>query len=177
MFIPSWFHSQSNLLLLVALLLSLWLLMLVRRREDENVRQARPAPLTSAELGRTIFVSAVSNDMNTYRDLFLNGREATMMMGGDASRYLDQRSYTMLQESLTHVRTQIPANSSFDGVDAFRNGQLAIRVRHVDGRVYHIRVGSAVQVGSLWRLKHAQTITQDDANSAEDGLTAQPMTR
>jgi hypothetical protein len=177
MFVPSWFHSQGNLLLLTALLLCLWLWLLIRRREEDTVRQARPAPLTNAELGRTIFVSAVSNDINTYRGLFLNGREATMLMGGQASSYLDERSYAMLQKSLTQLHRQIPSKAVFDGVDAFRNGRLAIRVRHGDERVYHIRVGFAVQVGSIWRLKHAQAIKQDGSVPSEDPLTAQPMTR
>ena len=99
------------------------------------------------------------------------------MMGGEASSYLDQRSYAMLRASLAHVRSQLPANAVFDGVDAFRNGRLAIRVRHTDGRTYHIRVGSVVQVGSIWRLKHAQSITQSDTVGAEDKLTVQTLTR
>ena len=75
MFIPEWMQQQHNAFLLVALLLTLWLWLLVNRRQEEEKIFVRKSPLSNEELGRAIFSACLSKDFMVYRSLFLNAKE------------------------------------------------------------------------------------------------------
>ena len=163
MIIPDWMKQQENALLLIALLLTLWLWLLVSRRQEESVRDLRKSPLTADELGRAVFACCLSKDLKGYRSLFLNAREAHDKLGAVAEAFLEQRNLSLLQQAFAQVQSQISVGSVYLGVDDQGKTTMVIRVRSVDGEERSVPVGSITVVGSVLRLlePHIQSNAMD----------------
>lgn len=152
--IPQISNSTHNELLLVALLLAVWLLVRVRREEEAKRKPPqRRAPLNPHELGQVVFQVARSGDLESYRGLFLAGREVAETLGDAAEAYLGGRTRTVLEESLAEIAHGIPEGARYDGVEATAPDTYVIWVVPVEGARTAIPIGTAVQVGALWRLR------------------------
>ena len=155
MLIPGWMREQDNALLLIALLLTLWLWLLVTRRAEvtyEEPRQERKSPLTPNELGRAIFSYCLSKDLQGYRSLFLNAREAHEKLGAVAEQFLEKRSVQVLQQSFDQLTSTILIGSVYAGIDEQERSKIVIIVRLPDGEQKHLMVGSITVVGTVLRL-------------------------
>ena len=151
MFIPEWMRQQDTALLLIALLLSLWLWLLVQRRQEEN-RDHRKSPLTPNELGRAVFVSALSKDIKTYRSLYLNAKEVHEMLGTVAEAFLEKRNVNVLQQAFRKLCVQIPVGSVYLGIDEAEKKTLVIKVRLSNQDETSVAIGTITSVGPVLRL-------------------------
>lgn len=145
--------TNHNELLIVALLLAVWLLVRVRRQEAERRPPPRRAPLNPHELGQVVFQAARSEDHEAYRGLFLAGREIATVFGEEAEAYLSRRSRAVIEDSLDAIADAIPEGSRYDGVEATAPDTYIIWIVPVEGPRAAIPIGTAVQVGALWRLR------------------------
>lgn len=150
--VPEWLQDRDTALLIIALLLVMWLWLLVRRREDDERRPTRSTPLTHGELALVCFRCGTSQDLDTYRGLFLNGSEAFAMLGEDAETYLEARTFAVLRESLALLRQRIPHGAVYHGVELGDGDRLEMEVRLQDGRMVMVPLGTVVRVGVAWRL-------------------------
>ena len=91
-------RTSHNELLYLALLMALWLLLRVQRAERSAARPQRRAPANMHELGLVVFQTARAQDIEAFRGLFLAGREAHMVFGENAARYLERRDRATLAE-------------------------------------------------------------------------------
>ena len=151
MFIPEWMRQQDTAMLLVALLLTLWLWLLVQRRQEEK-RDPRKSPLTPNELGRAVFVSALSKDVRTYRSLYLNAKEVHDMLGKVAEAFLDKRNVNVLQQAFQKLCEQIPVGSVYLGIDEAEKKRLVIKVRLSNKEEIPVVIGTITSVGPVLRL-------------------------
>jgi hypothetical protein len=152
MTIPSWLQNQNNALLVSALLLALWLWLLVSKREEEQRQMPkRQMPLTSDELGRMVFMAALSQNLRSYRSLFLNAFEAKEKLGDYSEQYLEKRDLSFLQRTFSELESQIPKGTIYIGVDKSKTTLLSIVVRKEDLEV-SIPIGSISKVGLAIRL-------------------------
>ena len=151
MFIPEWMQQQHNAFLLVALLLTLWLWLLVTRRQDEESKFVRKSPLSIEELGRAIFSACLSKDFMVYRSLFVNAKEAHDKLGHVAEQFLEQRSQAALRESFESLCEKIQVGFVFRGsVD--ETGVLSIKVEPKTRIEMLIPIGTMTLVGNVYRL-------------------------
>ena len=151
MFIPDWMQQQHNAFLLVALLLTLWLWLLVTRRQDEENKFFRRAPLTIEELGRAIFSACLSKDFMVYRSLFVNAKEAHDKLGHVAEQFLEQRSQAVLKESFENLCAKIQIGFIFRGsIDEM--GILSIKVEPTTRIEMLLPIGTMTLVGNVYRL-------------------------
>lgn len=146
-------RTSHNELLYLALLLALWLLLRVQRAEKEKARPQRRAPANMHELGLVVFQTARAQDLDAFRGLFLAGKEAHLVFGEDASRYLEKRDRRTLAESLASIGAFIPDGSRYDGVEEIAKDTYAIRVTPPVGDPLLVGIGTTVRVGALWRLR------------------------
>ena len=108
MILPPWLQDQNNALLVIVLLLLLWLWLLVSKREHaQGQAPRRQMPLTSDELGRMVFMAALSRNFRGYRSLFLNAFEAKEKLGDYSELYLEKRSLAFLEKSFAELENQI----------------------------------------------------------------------
>lgn len=147
-FVP---HTQSTLLLLVAALLAVWLLLRVRRHE--RVRRERRSPRSLEELGRAVFEVARAADIEGYRDLFLAGAEAAVVMGDQAEAYLTRRNQHALEERLITLGALIPDGAAYRGIEQTGPDRAAIIVAPQTGPRLLIDMGSIVRLGTVFRLR------------------------
>ncbi len=151
-------RKLQQLLLAVLVLLLLWLLS--RRSSTQTLteqrRAARRAPVSPQELARAVFEVARDGNIEGYRGLFLNGGEASRVMGRDAAeQYLSQRSPKHLEDALINMAVQVPPNAVFVGVEEVGEGSFAMKLT-VDARTTAlVPIGRAVQVGAIYRLAEA----------------------
>lgn len=148
-------RTSHNELLYVALLLALWLLLRVQRAEKEKTRPQRRAPANMHELGLVVFQTARAQDIEAFRGLFLAGKEAQLVFGDQASRYLEKRDRRTLAESLASISALIPDGSRYDGVEEIAKDTYAIRITPPVGDPLLVGIGTSVRVGALWRLRDA----------------------
>lgn len=145
--------TSHNELLAVAILLAMWLLLRVRRQDEEKRRPTRKSAANMQELGMLVFQAARSSDLETYRGLFLSGAEASLVYGAQTERYLEQRSRAVLQGSLQGIRALLPEGSRYDGVEQVGQDAWAIWVTPLVGERTQVGIGTAVRVGAFYRLK------------------------
>ena len=150
--LPEWLQDQNTGLLLVTLLLTLWLWMLVRRRDEDPVAEARPTPMSADELGRFVFMAARSEDLSRYRGLFLNGSEAHEVLNNFAHSYLEHRSYNVLKRSLTDLTRRLPSQAIYVGLGEQKGRMFTIKVKNHSGELHTIKIGTVTQLGPVWRL-------------------------
>lgn len=146
-------RTSHNELLYLALLLAFWLLLRVQRAEQEKARPHRRAPSNMHELGQVVFQTARAQDLEAYRGLFLAGKEAHLVFGENAARYLERRDRRTLAESLSSIGALIPEGSRYDGVEEIAKDTYAIRVTPPVGDPLLVGIGTSVRVGALWRLR------------------------
>lgn len=146
-------RTSYNELLYIALLLALWLLLRVQRAERKVARPQRRAPANMHELGLVVFQTARGQDVDAFRGLFLAGREAHLVFGDKATRYLEQRDRATLAESLASIGALIPEGSRYDGVEEISKDTYAIRITPPVGDSLLVGIGTATRVGALWRLR------------------------
>jgi hypothetical protein len=133
-------------------LLALWLWLLVSKREEEQRQMPkRQMPLTSDELGRMVFMAALSQNLRSYRSLFLNAFEAKEKLGDYSEQYLEKRDLSFLQRTFSELESQIPKGTIYIGVDKSKTTLLSIVVRKEDLEV-SIPIGSISKVGLAIRL-------------------------
>ncbi len=150
---PDWYPDQQTSLLIVALLLSVWLWMLVRRREDEAQRPTRPTLLSPDELGRTVFLCLLGQDVGRWRMLFVNGAEATDLLGREtAERYLLERSPQVLDAALARLGEDVQRGSIYQGATVDDDEQLRVTFRMPDASSRALHVGSVARIGHALRL-------------------------
>jgi hypothetical protein len=150
-FIPDWMKQQDNAFLIIALLLTLWLWLLVSRREEVKIEE-RKTPLSPNELGRTVFSYCLSKDLKGYRSLFLNAREAHDKLGSVAEEFLEQRSVELLQKSFSQLTSQILIGTVYVGIDEQEKSKIVIIVRLPDNQQVSVPIGSVTVVGRVLRL-------------------------
>ncbi len=148
-------RTSHNELLYLALLMALWLLLRVQRAERSAARPQRRAPANMHELGLVVFQTARAQDIEAFRGLFLAGREAHMVFGENAARYLERRDRATLAESLASIGALIPDGSRYDGVEEISKDTYAIRITPPVGDALLVGIGTATRVGALWRLRDA----------------------
>ncbi len=107
--------------------------------------------MSADELGRLVFMAARGGDLPRYRGLFLSGSEAAEVLGADAASYLEQRSYAVLQESLTELSGQLSPGTIYGGLGEQRGRMFAIKIKDSSGE-RTLRIGTVVQLGRVWRL-------------------------
>ena len=151
MFIPEWMQQQHNAFLLVALLLTLWLWLLVNRRQEEERIFVRKSPLSNEELGRAIFSACLSKDFMVYRSLFLNAKETHDKLGSVAEQFLEQRSQAVLKESFQNLCTKIKVGSIFRG-SLDESGVLSIKVEPTTRIPVLVPIGTMTMVGKVYRM-------------------------
>ena len=145
--------GAMNGLLLVAALLAVWLLVRVRRIEEERRRPSRRAPMSADELARCVFEVARTADIDEYRGLFLAGAEAAAVFGEGAQTYLARRTMEVLEESLVTIGALIPDGAFYVGVEPTGDGSYAMWVQPREGERFLVGIGTVAQVGSLYRLR------------------------
>ena len=152
MIVPKWLQNQDNAFLIIVVLLLLWLWLLVHRRQEEERKiPERTIALNVADLGRKAFISIRSNDLFVYRGLFINGKEAKMLLGNMAKEYLERRSVEVLKESMQLLIEEIPKNATYVGLATTEGTKLIITIK--DGEKEHdIYIGSVTRVENSWRL-------------------------
>ena len=115
MIVPDWLKNQDNVYLIIAVLLLLWLWLLINRRQEEERRiPIRPIALSVEDLGRKVFTYTRSNDIFSYRSLFINGSEARELLGEMAKEYLERRNPQCLTQSLQLLKDEIPNTAIWD---------------------------------------------------------------
>ncbi len=136
--------------LLVVLLLLFWLLLRVRRQEETRGPN-RPTPLSLDELGRMVFLAARSRDAKAWRGLFLNGPEATHLLGPRAESWLREHSSIALAELLVPLAQAIPPGAVFLRCTQGEDGRALLHIRcGTEERC--VALGRATQVGVAYRL-------------------------
>jgi hypothetical protein len=153
--IPGWIAQNSMSLLIVALLLAIWLLLRVRRHEEARRRPVRRAPTSLHELGHVLFEVLRSADLDGYRGLFLVGGEAAQVFGaGDgAAAWLSRHTRDALRSHLVRAGRAIPEGARYDGIEQTAPDTYAIWIAPPAGERFLLRVGTAVRVGAIYRLK------------------------
>ena len=97
-------------------------------------------------------MAARSNDLSSYRGLFINGSEARDLLKELAGSYLEHRSYTVLKSSLEALSSQLPDQAIYDGLGEKKGRMLTIRIRDQSGAARNLKVGTVTQLGPIWRL-------------------------
>lgn len=143
--------DQQTLLLLVVVLLLVWLL--TRTRERRVERAPRKRPLTEEELGRAVFLAAREADLEAFRHLYLSGGEARVLMNESAVSYLADRDASWLVDELVEIGARIGGRSSYAGARLGPESMLILRLRAVDGAIFEVPAGSALQVDLVWRIR------------------------
>ena len=152
MVLPELLTDPDSGLLVVAILLLLWLWLLVNRRQESSKSiPQRPIALSVEDLGRKVFICSRSNDLFTFRSLFINGNEARTLLGPLAGAYLEQRSPQILKTSLEELSDSIPNTAVYIGLAKTEGTELIIKIR--DGEVERdITIGSVTNIDNSWRL-------------------------
>ena len=152
MILPELLTDPDSGLLVVAILLLLWLWLLVNRRQESNASiPQRPIALSVEDLGRKVFICSRSNDLFTFRSLFINGNEARTLLGPLAAAYLERRSPQILKTSLEELSDIIPTTAVYIGLAKTEGTELIIKIR--DGNVERdITIGSVTNIDNSWRL-------------------------
>ena len=101
---------------------------MVNRRQEERSLPERPLPLTVEDLGRKVFTYARSNDVFSYRGLFINGSEARNLLGNLANEFLEKRNPQRLAQSLQTLKDEIPNSAIYVGLGTKEGTKLIIRI-------------------------------------------------
>lgn len=151
--------GNQNLWLLIALLLSFLLLLRVRR-EERAAPPPRRMPVTPHELGHVIYEIARSGEVDEYRRLFLIGKETAIVFGNnqEADAYLSICG-KLMPESLQLLKGQLKKAARYDRLEIDEHGFGTLWVIQVDQQPLSIPIGSVVQVGRIWRIKHPVVAT------------------
>jgi hypothetical protein len=152
--VQQWLLDGYNASLVLVLLLLGWLLMLLRRRDatELRVQPRRPEPLTLDELGRLAFQAARSRDDRLWRDLFIHGAEARLLLGDRAQEFLEVRTPEVLRGVLDAVASALPRSATYAGIETDPTGIHALKALTDDGTVTRLSIGRSVQVGVQFRL-------------------------
>ena len=152
MVLPELLTDPDSGLLVVAILLLLWLWLLVNRRQQSTTSlPERPIALSVEDLGRKVFICSRSNDLFTFRSLFINGNEARTLLGPLASAYLERRNPQVLKSALKELSDNISTTAVFVGLAKTEGTELIIKIR--DGEVERdITIGSVTNIDNSWRL-------------------------
>ena len=152
MVLPELLTDPNSALLIVALLLLLWLWLLINRRQESSASiPQRPIALSVEDLGRKVFICSRSNDLFTFRSLFINGNEARTLLGPLATAYLERRSPQALKKSLEELSGQIPNTAVFVGLAKTEGTELIIKIREGEEE-RDITIGSLTNIDNSWRL-------------------------
>ena len=146
-----WLPERNTLLLMLCLLLALWLLLRVNEQKEEKRKPTRRNPLNHEELGRMIFDAITSHDIHNFRGLFLMGREVAEVRAADTDAYLATMRGPALADFLDRLRQQVPTRAHYRGLE-FSVTEVAMLHIEVDGKNYHIPIGTVVKSGTFWRL-------------------------
>jgi hypothetical protein len=136
-------------------LLTLWLItrLYAEPKKLARVAPTRYSPVTTEELGRTVFSIAGGDDFDAYRVLFLSGAEASQVLGPQGGqRYLARRTLSALEVAFEVLLEQLPHGVSYVGTELLETGQCAMHVRDGQDPQYTVLVGSVAHVGAVMRL-------------------------
>jgi hypothetical protein len=150
-----WLEIPQNKLLFIALLLTVWLWLLVRRRDKQTRPRVRPSPLSPDELGRMVFMAARKQNIYDYAQLFLGGSEANDLLGNDARTYLEARNQDVLKKSMGLLHQQIPSSYVYGGIEHTGNDHYSINLKPPpggEGEIVPVAIGSVMLVGPVYRL-------------------------
>lgn len=136
---------------IVALLLCMWLLLKIQRKEEKKAPPKRISPISADELGRAAFVAILRNDIFQWRDLFINGGEARIIFNDMAPDYMEKRSHEFLKSSLQKLHDQMGNGGYYVGLDKSDKKTLSI-VYTIGDNKKTMRVGTVTLVGPIWRL-------------------------
>jgi hypothetical protein len=148
--------DRQMLLLILALLLSLWLLLRVRGKEEKK-RPSRRTPFSANELARMVLDTVRERDIQAYRGLFLIGHEAAAIFGPKAQGYLDACNGHQLEESLDFLAKQLTPGLLFVRGDTDKEGRCYLIARNKDSKEYPIYLGQTVHIGKALRLQYPAT--------------------
>jgi hypothetical protein len=145
--------NTSKFLGLVALLL-LWLL--TRKQQERQGLYAPPErhhPVSIEELGRVIYSVVRASDLNAFRALYLNGSEASEVMGTErATLYLAQRTRAYFSESLAVIKNQMPIGAIYVGLKMDDDMNCTLIINDPKGQPFEASVGEVVMVGAVLRM-------------------------
>ena len=109
--------------------------------------------LSLGDMGRVFFEVARSAASDGYRDPFLAGAEAAVVMGDQAEAYLARRNQRALEDSLVTLGALIPEAAAFRGVEQTGPDRVAMIVSAATGPRVLIDIGSGVRLVSVFRLR------------------------
>ena len=135
----------------MVLLLLFWLWLLVQRRQEEE-RSFRKTPLSPDELGRSVFMYCLSNDIRGYRSLYLTAKEAHDKLGAVAEQYLEQRDVTILEKAFNHLCDSIEVGCIYKGIESKDSSVLTLMVQSKSGNQSLVCVGTMTMVDNAYRL-------------------------
>ena len=145
-------------------LLVLWLIARLFTQPDVEIkrRTKRHSPLNPDEFTRILYQALVSEDVETYRTMYLTGTEACQIMGdADGAAYLKNRSPEVFELAFDSLFDRMPAGVRYEKGNLSSSDVVELWVLDSTGMRHRIPVGKVANIGAIMRL--VSPLVGDDA--------------